>query len=1076
MEAIDSRIEQFNQILDYWYAQEFFSPCWPKDKHIKTFCEDSYKVSRSPNTYFSTPLWPDSTCCTVRKPSKAPEAKDATSVTTVTFDLYFGAIIISDIEKWMIEELGLEDDYKPEKDMKKTCIFAIKLDAEGKYIPGSFGISSLVWAICSLVSAGSPCFKLDHIKMFEYQKSFDERILRDYTDLAEIPATIQILQILFDRVCSDIQLSNKLRTFSFRVNRKESKSKSGGEQPADKTTELLHSFLLNDIQLVQKAPTESIKQYVLANLEKPPTIARTDFAKAPEEMSKWLAADAYPLGMWPSPYSPTLMQQVAINIAISGEQKIFSVNGPPGTGKTTLLKEIVAHNIIKRAELMVEFPTPDKAFSSESFCSSPGQNLETYYIPCSKLCDYGMIVTSSNNTAVENVTTELPERITKDKTGLFKAVSDTQHRNIYFGDIATNLLGKEAWGLVSAPLGNHSNLEAFRSAVWYGKAGQSLRSHRKIENALNWNAEVMKFQEKMREVKNDRAYIRKAQDSLIKLRNAEKSYTDAITEYEKLHLEYTQKRGELADLDAHISEAQTAANQARAGLIKLIYRLVWILLILVRKWAEISTRKQLTPIKNKLAKALENMQGAERKMHESQQAVIEYQKIFGQSWADEEFFNRLKQGHEEQKQSQEACPWTYPSYNNHREELFHQALMVHKAFYLNSKCAQHNLTLLIERVWKGEITGEDRKKSYIHLLNTLLLVVPVISTTFASVQTLLKDVDAEKIGYLIVDEAGQATPQSVLGAMWRSKHSIIVGDPLQIEPVTDIPKKLRECLAKQYSCVTNYTHPEISVQELADAVNPYGSYRTNGNKQLWLGCPLITHIRCLDPMFEISNTLAYNGTMFSMTPDMDTTKPHLLQKSCWLQITGKEKGRTGEKPDHSVEAQTQIVKEMIDRAFQIYDGFPNIYVIAPFKTVIEPIKTTLSTHIHSRYPELAKCLHESSQLSSHKKTNDPINNWVSDHCGTVHTFQGKQASEVIFVLGCDTNSMMAAQWVGKSVNMVNVALTRAKHRIVVIGDYHLWKKIPYVRSIIEHQSIEIIASADTIMNTKPIKDAGDSAK
>ena len=49
-----------------------------------------------------------------------------------------------------------------------------------------------------------------------------------------------------------------------------------------------------------------------------------------------------PFGTWPARYMPALMQQAAINLAISSDKqklpekvgKIFSVNGPPGTGKT----------------------------------------------------------------------------------------------------------------------------------------------------------------------------------------------------------------------------------------------------------------------------------------------------------------------------------------------------------------------------------------------------------------------------------------------------------------------------------------------------------------------------------------------------------------------------------------------------------------------------------------------------------------------------------------------------------------------------------------------------------------------
>ena len=75
--------------------------------------------------------------------------------------------------------------------------------------------------------------------------------------------------------------------------------------------------------------------------------------------------------------------------------------------------------------------------------------------------------------------------------------------------------------------------------------------------------------------------------------------------------------------------------------------------------------------------------------------------------------------------------------------------------------------------------------------------------------------------------------------------------------------------------------------------------------------------------------------------------------------------------------------------------------------------------------------------------NEKIEEWVKEHCGTVHTFQGKEANEVILVLGCDNQSGIgAAHWVGQKPNIINVAVSRAKYRIAVIGDYNLWKDIP----------------------------------
>lgn len=65
------------------------------------------------------------------------------------------------------------------------------------------------------------------------------------------------------------------------------------------------------------------------------------------------------------------MQKVAINevssINENNEKNIFSVNGPPGTGKTSMLKQIVADYIVKRAELLSDYSDSDDAFERHYF-------------------------------------------------------------------------------------------------------------------------------------------------------------------------------------------------------------------------------------------------------------------------------------------------------------------------------------------------------------------------------------------------------------------------------------------------------------------------------------------------------------------------------------------------------------------------------------------------------------------------------------------------------------------------------------------------------------------------------------
>jgi hypothetical protein len=66
----------------------------------------------------------------------------------------------------------------------------------------------------------------------------------------------------------------------------------------------------------------------------------------------------------PSEFPLTLMQQVAVNEGLRRVSSggMFSINGPPGTGKTTLLADVVAAVVVERARLMTEFSAPAAAF------------------------------------------------------------------------------------------------------------------------------------------------------------------------------------------------------------------------------------------------------------------------------------------------------------------------------------------------------------------------------------------------------------------------------------------------------------------------------------------------------------------------------------------------------------------------------------------------------------------------------------------------------------------------------------------------------------------------------------------
>lgn len=398
---------------------------------------------------------------------------------------------------------------------------------------------------------------------------------------------------------------------------------------------------------------------------------------------------------------------------------------------------------------------------------------------------------------------------------------------------------------------------------------------------------------------------------------------------------------------------------------------------------------------------------------------------------DNKFWNSFESDNEEISTGiQTSNPWVTDEYNREREKLFYLALQLHKEFVLSSKACRDNFTNLA-MMWKyrenskNELcmySQEDKDKSYGHLINTLFLLTPVMSTTFASVGRFLGNIKEQgSIGLLIIDEAGQAAPHVALGALWRCKKAIVVGDPKQVEPVvTDDADAIKKAFADK--TIIPYMDKTISVQEFADRINSYGSYIEDPiNKEVqptWIGCPLVVHRRCINPMFDISNELSYGRTMKKQTlqAKAEDEAKFVMGKSCWLNVGGKESGNK----NHFVHEQGVTALDIIINSFKKHAGLPDLYLISPFTSVINGIKDMVK---------------QSQEL---KEYNEDVDKWIDDYCGTVHKFQGKEAKEVIFLLGCDEKANGAVRWV--KPNIVNVASTRARFRLYIIGDYNVWKK------------------------------------
>jgi hypothetical protein len=208
-------------------------------------------------------------------------------------------------------------------------------------------------------------------------------------------------------------------------------------------SEFLHSFFIEDLKKAKEI-INNTKRIQKGNLERyfdgfAEEKFNLDSCKEsdkfnPDLLEEILQPKNYPLGRFPSnpEFALSFMQQVAVNLALNDSNEIRSVNGPPGTGKTTLLKDIFADLVVQQAR---EISKDKSNATSKPIVHWNNQEIKEL---SNEVKSKNIVVASSNNGAVQNIVNELP---------LWSGVDEGfkhQIENIdYFKDIANADISKE---------------------------------------------------------------------------------------------------------------------------------------------------------------------------------------------------------------------------------------------------------------------------------------------------------------------------------------------------------------------------------------------------------------------------------------------------------------------------------------------------------------------------------------------------------------------------------------------------------------------------------------------------------
>lgn len=277
------------------------------------------------------------------------------------------------------------------------------------------------------------------------------------------------------------------------------------------------------------------------------------------------------------------------------------------------------------------------------------------------------------------------------------------------------------------------------------------------------------------------------------------------------------------------------------------------------------------------------------------------------------------------------------------------------------------------------------------------------------------------IDLLIIDEAGQISPEIAAPSFALAKRAIVVGDEQQIPPVWGTTSKALDiALAIESNTIDNIASFEIlkkmglntsqsSVMKVALQSCPYSKYKDER------GLFLCEHRRCYNEIVNYCNNLVYDGKLLPLRGEgtEDIKRPidsRYYPVIGYYDIKSDKSQKVGSSRINKKEARG--IAEWLEKHFKelcnAYNTKENIVaVITPFKGQVDVIRGELRIKLgdDSKYIDV----------------------------GTVHTFQGAERKVIIF--STTYGGSESCYFINNNNNLMNVAVSRAKDAFWVFGSY-----------------------------------------
>jgi hypothetical protein len=937
------------------------------------------------------------------------------------------------------------DSYE-ERPSGQSALLGFAVSDKGILLEGSAVLSACAWATARALDPGpSAAAWLDGFADIErgFASGLEETLL-GRTEEQRKPVVLDwgILTECREGAIAALGVENVLPISGVRISSEIIARRSAGTVEHD----FLNSFIADDLARVAAAASGGEVGAALRDYLRPTAKldldSRIDVRTCLDEVRRATEPDRMPPGRWPaSPERPlALGQQIAVDEAIAmpgADGNLFAVNGPPGTGKTTMLRDLVAALVTERAERLAALADPADAFldDPDRWETTPYRRVIHRLRP--ELTGFELVLASSNNGAVENVTLEIPSSEAVDGHWRERAEGIDYFPALAERAMSAGRLSGGAWALVAARLGNSKNRKDFVNAIWWTERRREgderpppprglrdiLSKWEDNPEGPSWAEAVAVFKrvrDQVRAIREDRLQVSTALDRVATLvselegaRAAEREAGQRIEASRPRHEELVSLQRTREDERRRRVEAREEELRRRPSVIRFRARAGW----RVRDEELAAAIAALDTTLDEIGEELRMLEGearaqikaaaalvaGEKELDEARRVLTRYRERAGALLPDDDWLA-------DRTARERRAPWTDTEWNEARTELFLAALELHRAFLVHAakpmrQTLDGTMDMLSGRA-PADLTADAARAAW----QALFLLVPVVSTTFASVGRLFGRLGREALGWLAVDEAGQATPQSAVGALWRCRRAVIVGDPQQLEPITTVPFRAEQAIREHYGVEEEWLTGRTSVQGVADRLNRLGTTLPGAEWPVWVGAPLTIHRRCDEPMFGLSNQIAYDGLMIEATDpalgrDFAARYPTLPQAK-WIDVS------TDASQGNWIPAEGEEVDRILAHLEEIDFDFAQVMAIGPFRDVARQLEQRRWRHRGLR-------------------------------AGTIHTAQGKEADIVILVLGSEPAREGARAWAASRPNLLNVAVSRARRRLYVIGDREAWRRQRY---------------------------------